>query len=454
MKVLVTGATGFVGKQLLLLLREKGHQTVVLTRDPEKAGVRLPIHTEVHRWLPTQLEPPRAAFNGVDAVIHLLGENVAGGLWTDSRKNRILGSRVFSTRNLYRALKNLEVKPKVVVSASAVGIYGDGGEESLDESKANGTGFLADVCRSWEQEVFRIESLGIRTVALRIGVVLGKEGGAMKLMLPAFRLGLGGPLGNGKQWLPWVHVRDVAGMAVHAIETDALSGPVNTVAPHQVTNLEFSKTLGKELKRPALIPVPAFAMKLALNDLAKMVLSSQKVSAEKAKASGYQFLYPKLNLALRQVVNHFDHEFLMEQWVPKPLDEVFPFFSDAKNLEHLTPEFLNFKFLRISTESVREGTTIDYSLKLHGIPFEWQSKIIGWEPNKKFSDTQTKGPYAHWFHTHEFYEQDGGTILRDRVMYRLPFDVFTDLPVHPFIRKDLETIFLYRRKQAEKLFGK
>lgn len=453
MKVLVTGATGFIGKHLLLALRENGHDIVALVRDPKSAGVRLAVACPIYQWDPAGDSPPAEAFDGVRAVIHLTGENVAAGLWTGSRKRRILKSRIESTRKLVQTIANLESKPETFISASAIGYYGDRGEQALDEHSSQGEGFLAEVCRDWETETFKARDLGLRTVALRIGIVLGNHGGAMKNILPPFRLGLGGPLGGGKQWMSWIHVRDVARLMVYAVENNSLEGPVNAVSPYPVTNREFSKTLGRVLHRPVFLPAPTPALKLVLGEMSSLLLASQKVSSGKVQDSGFKFQYPRLNTALTAICNHMDNELLMEQWVPLPIHQAFDFFSDVKNLETLTPEFLKFKVLSKSTDELQDGTQINYRLQLHGFPVRWQSTIIDWKPTQGFADIQTRGPYAYWYHRHEFEEQDGGTLIRDKATYRIPFWVFGEILASATVRKDLESIFSYRREKIEELLG-
>jgi uncharacterized protein (TIGR01777 family) len=451
MKILVTGATGFVGRSLLPLLRSQGHEVVVLTRDPKTAGVRLPIHCQVLQWNPEQGPPPAEAFENVDAVVHLAGENIAGGRWTDNHKHDIRESRIVSSQQLVDAIGKLENKPRVLVSASAVGFYGDRGDEVLHESSPVGEGFLANVCEEWEREVQTAEKYSVRTVSLRFGVVLG-QGGALSKMLPPFRLGLGGPLGHGRQWMSWIHVQDLAGIILRAIEQPELMGPVNAVAPNPVSNQEFTQTLGKVLHRPTILPMPAFVLKLALGDMTEILLSGQRVSSEKIEDSGYQFIYSDLESALRSICEQKGHELILEQWVSYPQKEVFDFFSEAKNLELLTPPYLKFKIIRLSTAQIEKDTRLDYRLQLHGIRFNWQSLITDWQPGIRFSDKQTKGPYAFWEHTHEFSERDGGTVIRDCAVYEVPLGALGDILLHPFIRKDLEKIFAYRRTKIEELF--
>ncbi len=452
MKILITGATGFIGWQVALYLREQGHDIVVLTRDLKTAPVRLPVACPLFVWQGADGPPPREAFEGIDAVVHLAGENIINR-WTSSRKKEIVRSRAESARQLVSVMQGLEHKPKVFVCASAIGFYGDRGDESLPESAEPGRGFLADLCRQWEQAARQAESAGIRTVSLRIGVALGQDGGALQLMLPPFRMGLGGKIGSGKQWMSWIHVRDIAGLIGHIITTDSVRGPVNAVSPEPVTNAEFARTLAGVLERPHLFTVPGWALKLLLGEAAEVVLDSQKVVPQKAEESGYAFEFPGLKTALQDICDRRDHVLLMEQWVPKPIDEVFSFFSDAKNLERLTPPHLRFQVLGLSTEQLQEGTRIDYRLKLHGIPFRWQSLIHDWHPVTGFSDTQTRGPYKKWDHSHIFIEQDGGTLICDRALYRIPFGVPGDTVAYLFVKKDLEKIFGYRYDKVRELLG-
>ena len=449
MKILLTGATGFVGRQTALYLRDQGHEVVVLTRDTQTAPVRLPVACSLFSWAGTG-PPPQEAFAEIDAVVHLAGENIINR-WTSSRKNKIVESRMESTRQLVAMMRQLGHPPKVFICASAIGFYGDRGDELLDESAETGQGFLSEVCRQWEEEARQAEDFGIRTVSLRIGVVLGHDGGALQPMLPPFRMGLGGKIGSGKQWMSWIHVRDLAGLILHAIETDAVKGPVNAVSPHPASNEVFTRTLTSVVKRPHLFAVPAFVLKIVMGEASQVLLASQRVTS--IKTAGYEFVFPDLKMALGDICKREDHELLMEQWVPRPIEEAFAFFSDARNLELLTPPHLHFKVLGCSTDSLQAGTLIDYKLQLHGIPFRWQSLIGEWNPATHFSDTQIRGPYKKWHHTHTFIEQNGGTLIRDHALYRLPFGVPGDAVAYFFVKKDLEKIFSYRFAKVRELFG-
>jgi uncharacterized protein len=293
MRVLVTGATGFIGQKLV----ERLERPVVLTRSPDSARSKLGDVTAI-RWNAEAEPPPASAFDGIDAVVHLAGEPVAEGRWNPEKKRRIRESRVLGTRNLVRGLEELAKRPRVLISASAVGWYGSRGDEILSESSALGSDFLAEVCRDWEAESHRASELGIRVVNPRIGIVLGKGGGAMEKMLLPFKLGLGGRLSHGNQWMPWVHVEDVVGLILFAIERENLVGPANATAPQPVTNREFTRTLAHVLHRPAIFPAPAFALRWAVGEFAEILLASQRVMPRVALDAGYQFEHPTLEGAL------------------------------------------------------------------------------------------------------------------------------------------------------------
>jgi uncharacterized protein (TIGR01777 family) len=299
MKALVTGATGFIGPVLLSRLEQR----VVLTRNVSTARAKLAkFNPEVFAWDADHKSPPAEAFQGVEAVFHLAGDSVAEGRWTAAKKQRLVDSRVNGTRHLLAALRALSVRPKVLVSASAVGFYGDRGDAILDEQAAPGTGFLADLCRDWEREAMAAESLGIRVVTVRIGIVLGKGGGALGKMLLPFQLGVGSPLGSGKQYMPWIHVDDLADLMMFAATHDSLRGPVNGTAPEPVTNAVFTHALGRALGRPTFFPaVPSFALRLMLGEFGDILLHSQRVIPRAALNAGFTFAHEQVAAALNNI---------------------------------------------------------------------------------------------------------------------------------------------------------
>ncbi len=301
MRALVTGATGFVGTRLLARLENP----VVLSRHADKAAKALAkFGVQVQQWDPQGGPPPPAAFNGVDTVIHLAGDPVAEGRWNAQKKARIRDSRVIGTRNLVAALRALPVKPGVLVSASAVGLYGPRGDEELTEASSPADDFLAEVCASWEREAVAARDFGVRVVPIRVGIVLGEGGGALRKMLTPFKLGLGSPLGSGRQYMPWIHIDDLVEMMLFAAREPSVTGPLNGTAPHPVTNREFTKTLGRVLGRPTFFPpVPGFMLRLIFGEFANALLGSQRVLPQAALAAGFPFKYPELEPALRGVLH-------------------------------------------------------------------------------------------------------------------------------------------------------
>ena len=297
MRVAVTGATGLVGSTLAPRLAGDGHEAVALRRAAAGGGGEGPS------WDPATGAFSAGALDGVDAVVHLAGENVAGGRWTAARKARIRDSRVAGTRQLAAALAALPQPPKTLIAASAIGFYGDRGDERLDEAAAPGADFLADVCQQWEAAAAPASDAGMRVVHLRIGIVLTPAGGALQRMLPPFRMGVGGVIGSGRQYMSWVALDDVLGGILHALRAGDLTGPVNLAAPHPVTNAEFTKTLGRVLRRPTFLPLPAFGARLAFGEMADaLLLSSARVEPARLRADGFEFDYPDLEAALRHLL--------------------------------------------------------------------------------------------------------------------------------------------------------
>lgn len=298
MRAMVTGATGFVGPYLLALL----DRPRILTRDLARAREELAGHDlDLHESDLNSGPPPLSALRNTDVVFHLAGESVASGRWTKKRKERIRDSRVYGTRHLVDALGQLPAgeRPRVLISASAVGYYGSRGEETISEKSPPGDDFLAQVCAAWEREAERAADLGIRASMLRIGIVLGPGGGALQKMLPPFKMGMGGRLGSGHQWMPWIHVEDLAALFIHVAKTDAIDGPVNAVAPELVRNHDFTKALAKVLHRPAFIPAPYLGLRLLFGEFAQVLFASQKVEPRVATATGCSYRYPHLEEALR-----------------------------------------------------------------------------------------------------------------------------------------------------------
>jgi uncharacterized protein (TIGR01777 family) len=300
MNVTLTGATGLIGTAIVNALLERGDAVTVLSRDPERARAALG-DVEAHAWQPLQEPAPTAALSGRDAVVHLAGENVAQR-WTDESRRAIHASRQTGTRNLVAGIGAAEPRPAALVSASAVGYYGPRGDAPVTEDAAAGDDFLAGVCAAWEREASSAAGQGLRVAILRTGVVLDPEGGALAKMLPFFRLGIGGPVAGGRQYLSWIHADDVVGLYLAAVDDAAWQGPINATAPEPVTNRDFSRALGRALHRPAFAPVPGLAVRALYGDMAEIVTTGQRAVPMRALERGYAFRHTDLEHALRDAV--------------------------------------------------------------------------------------------------------------------------------------------------------
>ena len=299
MKIVISGASGLVGTAATAALRSDGHAVIHLVRP---TGNYSPGDV---RWDPASSLIDADAMAGADAIIHLAGAGIGDARWTAARKQLLRSSRVDATHALVDGIAKLRKKPRVLIAASAVGYYGNRGDERLSESSANGEGFLAALARDWEAESWRAESLGVRPVLLRFGMILSAQGGALPRMLAPFKLGLGGRLGSGKQWISWIALADVIGVMRLALVDEKLSGPVNAVAPHPVRNAEFTRALAHALHRPAIFPAPAFALRLALGEMAdELLLASQRAEPQKLLTAGYEFQFPELESALGSILGH------------------------------------------------------------------------------------------------------------------------------------------------------
>jgi uncharacterized protein (TIGR01777 family) len=452
--VVLTGGTGFIGTALTVELLKKGYKVRILTRDASRFNNSKDFPVEYFSWNPTAEEAPLDAFENAWGVVHLAGEAVAGSRWSAQRKKDILESRSIGTVNLVSALNRLQNKPSVLVGTSAIGYFGDRKNEHLDEFSQVGRGFLPDVCKIWEEETRKIKD--IRLAIIRVGIVLGTDSGALKQMLPIFRVGLGGPLGNGSQWMSWIHLEDLVQMYIFALEGKNVEGVLNGVAPEAVQNKEFTKALSRALGRPAFFPAPSIGIKLAFGEMSSIILSSQKVFPKKALEFGFRFKFSKIQDALNDLLSpkKMKGAYTLEayQWLPIAKDKVFQFFSDAHNLEAITPRWLNFRIDKMSDTEIKKNTLIDYSLKVRGIPIKWKTLIEEWQPENSFVDRMLKGPYKNWHHTHTFYEMEGGTLICDRVYYRIPMGVLGNFVGLVWVESDVEKIFAHRRKAIREIF--
>ncbi len=299
-KVVITGATGLIGKNLVEKLKKEGYYVIVFSRDEENAKNKLPDADEFIRF--PEGSTWKEKVTEADCIINLAGENIASGRWTQRKKEKLRSSRIGTTNKLVEVIKGSANKPGVFISASAVGYYGYSESEEFTEDSPAGTGFLAELTHKWENEANKIEGGETRVVIPRIGVVLSGEGGALKKMLPAFKLFLGGPIGNGRQWFPWIHTDDLTGIILKMIEDETMEGVYNAVAPEYVKAGDFARALGKVLKRPALFPVPVFALRLLFGEGAESMSKGQKVIPERLVESGYKFKFEKLSRSLQDIL--------------------------------------------------------------------------------------------------------------------------------------------------------
>ena len=457
MRILITGATGLIGRELGKLLAARGDVLVCLVRDPLAAGSRLAFPASCIAWDHTREVPPHA-LAGIDAIVHLAGEPVAEGRWTSTRKALIRDSRVLGTRRLVDAVLEHGRQVGAFVHGSASGYYGDRGDEVLAADSPKGDGFLCDVVQAWEAELGPLADRRpeVRVPIVRTGVVLARQGGALAKMLPMFRVSAAGRLGSGRQWMSWIHVEDIVRLFVHALDSQA-TGVMEGVAPRPATNREFTSSLCGSLGVFENAPVPAAAIRLLFGEMGAIVLESARIEPRRTLASGFRFRFESVEDALADLLAPMrggTWEKAWEQWVPRSPEELWPYFCDAHNLQELTPAFLNFRVLGTSTKEIGQGTLIDYRLALDRIPIRWRSRIEAWEPPSRFVDAQVKGPYALWHHTHEFRPLAGGTLMRDVVRYRLPMGWLGTLAAGWKVEAYVDRIFSHRSSVIARRFAR
>jgi uncharacterized protein (TIGR01777 family) len=301
-RIVMTGATGLIGSRVVRELQRRGDHVTVLTRNPKRASETLPDGVEALRWLSEEDDDWAAAIDGADAIMHLAGESIAEERWTEEYKQRIYDSRIDTAAQLIAAIEAASSRPSVLISASAVGYYGDTGDTEVDENTGPGKDFLAALCIDWEKSVEKARDLDVRVVTTRFGLVLARNGGVLDKLLTPFKMFAGGPVGNGEQWFPWVHVDDVVGLLLHALDNAEVSGPLNAVAPGILRNRAFAEALGEAINRPARFSVPAFVIKLAMGELGETLLGGQRARPTRSLESGYEFKYPEIGPALEDLV--------------------------------------------------------------------------------------------------------------------------------------------------------
>lgn len=454
--ILLVGATGLVGQELGRRLTREGHQLWVLTRDVARAREQLSFPFTGIVWREGLISEPQA-LGSIEAVCYLAGESVAEGRWNAEQKARILNSRVAGLEEVLRQVTAYAPQLKTVVSASAIGYYGDRSEQWCREADAPGVGFLSEVCEKWEKALFEASAPGVRKVALRIGMVLSDQGGALPIITAPLRFGPGAYLGRGQQWVSWIHLDDLVEMFLLALQNTTIEGSYNAVAPQPERHREFMKQIAATLGSAVLFAVPDSVVKLMFGEKAALFLQSQRVSCEKIQGAGFAFKYADLSSALKSLLlplKDADKTLTCYTYIPRSRAEVFTFFCDEKNLEVLTPDFLNFEVLGKSTEVIQGGTFIDYRLRLYGIPVGWKTEISKWSPGEAFIDEQVRGPYKKWHHEHSFSDLGEGTLMRDRVEIKLPYGWLGRVMLSWKIFGDVNRIFAYRQKKILQLFGR
>ena len=472
--ILITGGTGFIGRALTMRLLRDGHAISALVRNSDRARSLLGNDVQFHA-----ADVSESALDDVmsstDVIINLAGEPVLGGRWTPARKKAIWDSRIDLTNRLVDSIERVAKRPRVLLSSSAVGYYGDGGSKELTSDDESGKGFLAELCAEWESAALRASSSDVRVVIPRTGFVLGRGGGGLKQMLTPFRLGVGGPVGSGEQYIPWIHLDDFVEMMMMAIQDDKIQGPFNATGPDPVTFKEFARVLGKVLHRPAILPLPGFVVHALFGDAAEVILTGQRAIPQKALSAGYEFRFSTLESALTDLLSApgvevrritepitESSDYLKERpptyvleaetVINKPIKEIFPFFSSAANLGLITPPEMNFAITN-APDAMKEGVLIDYSLKVNGIGLNWQTRIDEWESGSRFVDSQSKGPYASWWHEHSFVEEGGSTRMKDRVYYSPPAGILGRIANEVFIADELKRVFGYRASVIRLRFG-
>ena len=302
-QIIITGATGSIGQRLVKELNAKGKKVIIFTRNTENAQKKLPNTVKYVKWDYKNPEEWKDQLNGVDTVIHLAGANLSSKRWNEEFKKLAYDSRVLSTRNLVEAISSIKQKPKAFICASAVGYYGNRYDEILSEESLPGDDYMANLCKDWEAEAAKVEQYGVRRVSVRTGLVLSKDEGVLKQLLLPFKLFVGGPLGNGRQWFPWIHIDDIVGIYLQAIDNESLNGEVNASSPGIVGMTEFAKTFGKVLHRPSLFKIPKFAMKIVAGEVADYAVMSQRISVDKMLNAGYKFKFTDLENSLKNIMN-------------------------------------------------------------------------------------------------------------------------------------------------------
>jgi uncharacterized protein len=472
--VLVLGATGFIGRMLVLRLAREGHVPLAWVRDVEAARSQLGADVELLD-AGTGDEGLVAALQRCEAVVNLAGASIARR-WTARVRAESHSSRVGLTERLVAAMGRATPRPRVLVNGSAVGYYGGRGDEWIDESSSAGTDTLGKLCVAWEAAAFAAREHGLRVVCMRTGLVLGTDGGPLAPMLATTRLGLGATFGSGRQFMPWIHRNDLVEMIACAVEDERWSGAVNGVAPAPVPNREFADTLARAARRPRLLNVPAFALRIALGEAADIVLAGQRVRPQRALDLGFEFRFADLAPALADLVDgptsieitrpHEwpDVEPLRSRPPTHRLEtsitvacsraELWSFFERPRNLAGITPGDAGFRFVGDVPETMHSGDTIDADVAVGPTKLRWSTRIDMVEPEQRFRDSQVRGPFGVWVHEHELRAEGDRTVLVDRLWYSPPLGVLGRIAHAMGIAPRLRATFAHRAQCLALRFGR
>lgn len=452
--ILITGATGLIGSELVRHFFKLGFNLVLVGRNQKKLKKSFQIPCNFVEW-DFKSQFPIECLQNVDHIIHLAGAPIAAKRWSRKVKKEIFDSRVISTSRLIEAVKSSQQKIKTIICSSAIGFYGDAGDAICTENSPVGKGFLGETAAAWENAFFDtgLKESGVRQVAVRTGIVLSLSGGAFSKMIAPFRIGLGGKIGSGTQWMSWIHIDDLVRLFETCVYNSAIIGPINGVSPTPIQNKHFTNQLNCFLKKPSFLSVPNIILRGILGEMSQLVLDSQRVVPTKALAQGFQFRFNTIDEVFKDLLGGYgNHLFKNFLWVPNSQKDVFDFFSDAKNLEKITPNWLNFRIVSMSTPEIQKGTLIKYKLKIKGLPFTWVTLISKWDNPNLFVDEQLKGPYKKWHHTHSFETIQKGTFIDDVVYYSLPFGQLGEFVAGGMVRNDIENIFMHRNEVIKQLF--
>lgn len=455
MRILIAGGSGLIGSALAESLLRDGHEVIILSRNPQKVKTK-PIGAQFVAWDGITAQGWGELVDGADAIVNLAGASIAGEnplkmRWTAKRKDAILQSRINAGKAIVEAIQASQNKPEVLVQSSAVGFYGPLRDEYVDEKNPKGDDFLSNVTQQWEDSTKAVEAAGVRRVVIRTGLVFSKDSGIFPLLALPFRLFVGGKLGSGNQYLSWIHIKDIVAAICFLIENKKTQGVYNLSAPNPVTNKRFAKTMGKVMRRPSFLPVPAFAMKLALGEVSTLALDGQRVIPNRLTDAGFSFEFPALEDALNELI-HGDMRFLHSFSVNASIEAVSDFHRDTRVLKQLTPLPIIVQFKNV--EQMQEGSMADFNLWFGPFPAPWSARHYDFDPPRGFKDVQLKGPFAYWDHQHTFVQIDDHTTdVIDDIQARHGRHPYYGL-ISRFMWLTLPILFTFRAWQTRRLVSK